>query len=104
MRTHSMNQTQNINLHEDEILEAYRRSEKISVSLFVVIMLLLAGSIFVVSLLPKDKDVASLLLSTAVSLVVSLVFTIFYTFVVDRAQSQSDSRAQSLEIADVKRE
>ena len=73
-------------------------------ALFFESPLLLAIIIFFCSLLLRDKDLDSLLLSTAVSLFVSLVFTIFYTVVVDRAQSRSDSRAQSLEIEEVKRE
>jgi hypothetical protein len=98
------NMQQDIAAHQDEILKAYRRTEVLSICLFIAVMFLLSVVVFSFSLLLKDRDLDSLLLSTAVSLFVSLVFTIFYTLVVDRAQSRSDSRAQSLEIEEVKRE
>lgn len=100
------NNQQRTDENAEEILKEYRRSAKRSIVFFAIAAGLVAMVIYVVSvsLVSKNKDVSSLLLSTAVSLFVSLLFAIFYSVVVDQAQSRADSKAQSLEIMDVKNE
>lgn len=106
MNTQIQNSRQRTDENADEILQEYRRSARRSILFFAITAGLVALIIFVVSvsLISNNKDVSSLLLSTAVSLFVSLLFAIFYSVVVDRAQSRADSKAQSLEIIDVKNE
>lgn len=92
--------TENVDAHTDEILQAYKRTSRISIALFATVsflgsvILFLTGFVFL--------DFQTLLVSSAVSLAISLSLTLFFTLVVDRARNRASSRAQSLEISDVK--
>jgi hypothetical protein len=93
--------TERSSTKSDQILRAYRRTELFAIFVFVISMLLLAVSLFTISLLVRDATARSLLTSTAVSLAASLTFTLFYAGVVERARGQSESRAMALEIAGI---
>ena len=106
MSTQLSNNLQSTNNHEKEILNAYHQGAKRSMRYFSIVTFLSAILLFVVSLIfliVNNKDIAFLLLSTAISLFVTLLFTVYYAIVVDAALRQSESKAQSLEIEDVKR-
>jgi hypothetical protein len=106
MGTRLLKKQQNSNHHEEEILNVYRQAARRSMRYFSIVTFLSAVVLLVLSfiiLIKNNKDFAFLILSTAVSLIVTLVFTVYYANVVDSALRQSESKAQSLEIEDVKK-
>lgn len=93
---------QTVDIHADEILKAYKRTERLATGLFISTTLLLVLSLFfIINVITSNDNVRSLLTSIATSLLASLVFTVLYSFVVERARSQLESRARSLEIAEM---
>jgi hypothetical protein len=90
--------------HAQTILDAYKRTEKQSIVLFSLAMLLLIIVLFfiVITLFSKNLAAQSVLTSIATSLAASLVLTLLYAWVVERARSQSESQARSLEIEETR--
>lgn len=91
---------ESVDTHADEILQAYRRTSRISIALFGIVSFLSSVILFLTGFIFLQFQ--PLLVSPAVSLVISLSLTLFFTLVVDQARTRAASRAQSLEISDVK--
>lgn len=95
---------QSVNKHAKELLDTYKRAERLSLILFVTTMFLLILILLFVAVVffPKNMVVQTPLISIATSLVASLALTLLYAGVVDRARGQTEIYARSLGIQETR--